>query len=331
MSVTFFDIQFPSAQQNLGLFLEAHTLAYSAGGTQKRVECVVVTESTVTSDIRVGDILVSVNSLPLINSKVPMGTSHLAFTTKTLLEQKQLPRTLRFMRSGNNADRSYSTTVVSISVDDAELIFDNDTAKKLRSGEQYYYETNPSSISLFTIKMPSDLDLLRLSIRTQKLTYVLDNGGEKRTIYCCVIVDNGMGTQIVPGDVLVKVNYDSTLTKSNLLVNNNKAEEIEYHNKLVDMLTRAERPVILTFLRPSTGVSLNGLSPSLIVCLTRNEEEMMYSSIPLNALPEEDEITRRVEQQLYVMKKEKEEKKKIEEARKRAEEEAKRISDMEEA
>ena len=124
MPASFFDLKFPS-NQNLGLRLEPHILIYSLGRSQHQTECVVVTESSLISDIWAGDIVVSVNGLPTINNIVPAGMSHLSASVEILGSQQNMPRVLRFLRNSSRFDPSYKTTVIVLSNDDGELIFHN--------------------------------------------------------------------------------------------------------------------------------------------------------------------------------------------------------------
>ena len=82
-------------------------------------------------------------------------------------------------------------------------------------------------------------------------------------------------------------------------------------------------------MRPSAGVSEEGLSPRLLVQLSDGDETKIFASSPLNALSEDEEIARRLEEELYRIRKEKDARKKIEEERKFREDELRRAEEAE--
>ena len=82
-------------------------------------------------------------------------------------------------------------------------------------------------------------------------------------------------------------------------------------------------------MRPSSGVSEEGLSPRLLIQLSEEEIQTIFASSPLNALSEDEEIARRVEEEMYRVRKEKDLRKQLEDERKFREDEMKRAEEAE--
>ena len=96
----------------LGFEYYHHLLAYSVGGLTRKVDCIVVTSSS-HPDVLEGDILVSINGIPLINNILLSNTTQLSYAQQTMTDQSHGSRQLVLLRSGkgNGYDPSYNMTI----------------------------------------------------------------------------------------------------------------------------------------------------------------------------------------------------------------------------
>ena len=302
MALVFPRIDVP-ANGPLGIRVDAHVLAYTvAGGITRQVECAVV-KAVEDAAFQPGDILVSCNDRPLINCALQSGTSHLATVTAALTEAAHEDRTLLLLRSAaaGGYNPAYNTTIVTMSADEAAMIFDDAALQQQHEDERRAFEVQPASAELLSVTIPYEQPSLGLEIQVQRLTYVNDEG-RKVSLDCCVVLDSHFRAQILPGDIIVKVNYNSVVSDRRVLCRSD-ADSRAFFDDFMGAVSSAERPLKLVYLRPSAGVGRRGLSPRLLVRLPRSLEDAVFMSTPLNVLSEDEEISRRVEEELYRLQK----------------------------
>ena len=340
-------------KEDMGFEYNSHLLAYSVGGFTSKVDCIVVVSSS-HSDVLEGDILVSINNIPLINNSLLPYTTQLSYARQTMTDQSHGSRQLVLLRSdkGNGYDPSYNMTIFSMTPNEAALIHDDSALVKLHDDERRAFELRPASVRLFSVTIPYEQSSLGLNIQVQSLQY-LNQYNDTVKIDACVVLDSAYSSMIHPGDVVVKVNYDSVVRNDVPLVQND-AETKAFFDNFLRVVNEAERPLKvpltysystltlsklsynmnlsplqITFMRPSSGVSEEGLSPRLLVQLSEEMETKIFASSPLSALSEDEEIARRLEEELYRIRKEKDARKKIEDDRKFREDELKRAEEAE--
>lgn len=133
MSISFFEVDF-DGRESFGLLLQKHKLAYSVeSGRKTTIDCVMVTCSTIATDVKEGDILVRVNDTRLINNHFnPPG--HFESCRKSLDDAKKSVATVQFLRT--------SATHESL-LDNSDITFVNFTKAE---GSMIYYEDKEKEV-----------------------------------------------------------------------------------------------------------------------------------------------------------------------------------------
>jgi len=299
---------FPQARvpagDSLGIRIDGHVLAYTvAGGLTRKVECAVVVAADGAAFLP-GDILVSCNDRPLINCPLAPGMSMLSTVQAALTEAAQGARTVVALRSkdtNGTYDPAYNTTIVSMTAHEAAAIFDDAALQQQHEDERRRFEAQPATAQLLSVTIPYEQPSLGLEIQVQRLTYVNDQG-KKVPLDCCVVLNSLFSTDIMPGDLVVKVNYNSVVSDRRALCRSD-TDSRAFFDDFMAVVNSAERPLKLGCLRLSAGVGRQGLSPRLLVRLPRALEDAVFTSTPLNVLSEDEEIARRVEEQMYRLQK----------------------------
>ena len=124
---------------------------------------------------------------------------------------------------------------------EAALIHDDSALRKLHDDERRSFELRPASVRLFSVTIPYEQSSLGLNIQVQSLEYI-NQYNEKVMIDACVVLDSAYTSMIHPGDVVVKVNYDSVLRNDVPLVQTD-AETKAFFDHFLHMVNEAERPL----------------------------------------------------------------------------------------
>ena len=99
-----YEISFPVDQRSLGLSVVARKLTYiKESRKRKTIDCCVVTQSELTSQVKSGDIIVKINDMPLVSDRAKLsadGEEQTVYFTRVMqhLKEAPSPRTLMLLR-----------------------------------------------------------------------------------------------------------------------------------------------------------------------------------------------------------------------------------------
>lgn len=175
---------------------------------------------------------------------------------------------------------------------------------KVREGHNY--ETNPVGVSFFQCIF-SDHQSLGLNIVPRLLNY--EASRIRKTVNCCIVISSTV-SDIMPGDIIVKIN-------DSLLIGLHQSRQLnDFFDESMKTIRDAQNPRCVLFLRPagSSEYYVTGLSTQLVVSLHPEEERLLSGYVPkpsptptskevitplnLPYLSEEDEIKRKVEEHM---------------------------------
>lgn len=111
---TLFETTFPD-KHPMGLTLVPHTINFTdPDGHSKSIYCCMVEKSSLTSDIEMGDVAISINGMPMMTISDPMITAetNLNAALQTLSQIKS-HRTIRFFRADRDISHDLSSSAVS--------------------------------------------------------------------------------------------------------------------------------------------------------------------------------------------------------------------------
>ena len=338
MSVRFVEVVFEEGE-SLGLGLEKHKLAYSVdSGRMTTVDCCIVTYSSISAEVKEGDILVAVNEEPLINNPFPP-PGHFESCVRSLALAKKVTSTIRFLRTTGAAEslkKQSDLTIIELTPREASMIYYeirekelNDKNKKKeidriqameRENERKRYlfdlkerlkhEEEAKALEEETRKLeeraavifaererklaedqeklrfelvPSQVyvyqhlfhgyDSLGLSIVPRQIRVVLSSG-TKAVMDCCVVTDSASSPNILPGDIISKINGQSITMSSR----SDDGVATDFLGRSLQIISSASAPRMLEFMRPSgsTYILPAGLNPYLILRLTSSDEVAIF-------------------------------------------------------
>ena len=109
-----FETTFPD-KHPMGLTLVPHTISFTdPDGHSKSIYCCMVEKSSLTSDIEMGDVAISINGMPMMTLSDPMITAETNLNAALqTLSQIKAHRTIRFFRADRNISVDLATSAVS--------------------------------------------------------------------------------------------------------------------------------------------------------------------------------------------------------------------------
>lgn len=162
--ISLFDIDFACELSDLTIV--AHQLIYSVSGRLLTTDCYVVKASAIACDVEVGDILISINGVPLINNEQQKDEGFYEKYLGSMVNSKTQVKTIRFLRSSTkNAKNTGSVSYVDLSPKEAALIY-----------HEYWMKADKVVVhaSDKTPGLKSELTMRMQDLQIEKLRYIAD-------------------------------------------------------------------------------------------------------------------------------------------------------------
>lgn len=159
-----FDVDFACDLSDLTIV--AHQLIYSVSGSLLTTDCYVIKASAIACDVHVGDILISINGVPLINNEQQKDDGFYEKYLGTMVNSQSHVKTIRFLRlSTKNAKNTGSVSYVDLTPKEAALIYHE---YWMKAEKVVVHESNQ------TPGLKSELTMRMQDLQIEKLRYIAD-------------------------------------------------------------------------------------------------------------------------------------------------------------
>ena len=150
----------------------------------------------------------------------------------------------------------------------AAIVMAERSRKLAEEQDRLRFELVPSLTHIFQHLFHGESSL-GLDIVPRQIKCILASG-EKTSIDCCVVTDSALTANVIPGDIIVKINGHPIAVRSK------RAEGVapDFLGTSLGVISAATTPRMLEFMRPagSTPACPAGLNPHLIIRLSSAEE-----------------------------------------------------------
>lgn len=164
MTISLFDIDFACDLSDLTIL--EHQLIYSVSERLLTTDCYVVKASAIACDVHIGDILISINGVPLINNEQQKDEGFYEKYLGSMVNSKSQVKTIRFLRSSTkNAKNTGSVSYVDLTSKEAALIYHE---YWMKAEKVVVHESNQ------TPGLKSELTMRMQDLQNEKLRYIAD-------------------------------------------------------------------------------------------------------------------------------------------------------------
>jgi hypothetical protein len=164
MTISVFELDFFCDLTDLTIL--AHQLIYSVSGHLLTTDCYVVKASAIKCDVHVGDILISINGVPLINNEQQKDEGFYEKYLGSMVNSQSQVKTIRFLRSyTKNAKNTGSVSYVDLTPKEAALIYHE---YWMKAEKVVVHDSNQ------TPGLKSELTMRMQDLQIEKLRYIAD-------------------------------------------------------------------------------------------------------------------------------------------------------------
>ena len=144
----------------------AHKLVYTADGKSRTTDCCIVTVASPTCDVKVGDILISINGVPLLNNGQQDKDCFFQEYLDSTINSNSNPKTIRFLRTTKrNRKNTAGITYMTLDHEEATMIYHEYWMQDVQTDGQ-----NADDAPVFK----SELTTRMQDLQSEKLKYIAE-------------------------------------------------------------------------------------------------------------------------------------------------------------